>query len=178
MGTSTLKHTKDELYSLELLKIANESMVFFQRAIEKAGYEFTGELKNEFEVYMVQNSVNIAVGINFMHYGRYKDMKFLEHTFLPPIEVMKEFVEKTGVRNFAWIPGYEKTDKVPAETLAVKNLAWAIRLSYLHGKKTRHHGGTWYNQTKMSMINVARRKIMEVTAKYVLDLMKDGIEGK
>lgn len=167
-----------DIQAAELKRVADDAVGYFRQNIERRGVVFTGELLQDFETFMVQNSEAIAVDISFNFYGRLKDMKVLEwQATMPPIEVMEEYVAKVGVEKFAWVPGYEQSDKVPARTIAVKRIAWAISMSF-RNKAVRRKQGNWYNQTKMEMVNIARRSIMNVTAQYLAEFVKDGLEGK
>lgn len=166
-----------DIQAAELKRVADDAVQYFRQNIERRGVVFTGELLQDFETFMVENSEAIAVDISFQYYGRYKDMVSLGwKDAMPPVEVMEEYVAKVGVDKFAWVPGYEANDRVPARTIAVKRLAWAISMSF-RDKSVRRKQGSWYNETKTKMVNVARRRIMDVTAKYLAEFMKDELEG-
>jgi hypothetical protein len=170
----------DELRHLqarELREVADEAVRRFRQGIERQGINFTGTLADEFESFMAQNSEKIAVDISFNYYGRYKDMKTLGWTdAAPPVDVMEDYVRKVGVGKFAWVPGYENSDRTPALSVQVKRLAWAIAMSF-KDKSVRRKQGSWYNETKMRMVNVARRRIMDVTAQYLATYVADGLEN-
>jgi hypothetical protein len=156
-----------EIQTAELLQIATESIAYFQKAIQEKGLVFEDALRTNFESFIGTNSTFIAAEIHFLGYGRFKDMKTLHWSDAPPpIDSMIEFVKKTGVDKFAWVPGYEKSGKVPAETIAIKRLARAIQYSFVNSISKKKYEGTWYASTKGRMVNVARRRILEVTALY------------
>ena len=156
-----------EIQTAELLDIAAEAVTYFQKAIEEKGLVFEDVLRTDFQYFISNNSTAIAAEIHFVSYGRYKDMKTLRWTDTPPpIDAMLEFVKKTGIDKFAWVPGYEKSGKVPAETIAIKRLARAIQYSFVNATTKKKYQGTWYASTKARMMNVARRRIMNVTALY------------
>lgn len=166
-----------ELQSEELAAVVADAVGYFRDAIEAKGLVFTESLRDDFESFMVANSTVIAAEIHFNAYGRYKDMKTLHWGEAPPpLAAMIAFVEKVGVGKFAWVPGYEASGNVPTESVAIKRLARAIQYSFTRVITTRKYNGTWYNETKARMVNVARRRIFEVTAGYAVAVVKEELE--
>lgn len=165
-----------KLQADEIQKIADDSIKYFEEAIRKQGLILESELVDSFRSAMANRADVIAAEISFMYYGRYKDMKQLDWTAtMPPVDVMEKYINKVGLGRFAWIPGYEDSNAVPVRTVAVKRLAWAISNSFKN-RSVKRKQGSWYNKTKQRMVNVARRRIMDVTRDYLTGMVVEGFE--
>jgi hypothetical protein len=59
---------------------------------------------------------------------------------------------------------------VPSESIAARRLASAISKSIGSvGVSKRKHNGTWYNETKMKLVNVTRARILNKVANIVAE---------
>lgn len=158
-----------------------EGVGYFQKAIADKRIVATEELLNEFEHVILEESNQIIGSINFNEYGRYRDMKNLRWAGkAPPIEELREWVKVKGVSNFAWVPGYEASGRVPTESIAIRRLASAISKSMGSVAVTnRKYSGTWYNETKMKLVNVTRARILnrvaELTAKHTAGAFNEDV---
>jgi hypothetical protein len=157
-----------------LPQVAAEGMAFFQKEIASKKLVFTEQLVREFELSIQKEADSVSAEIRFEAYGRFKDMKYINRHKTTNIEALEKFIEEVGLSNFAWIPGYENSGHVPADSIAKRRLAWTIASSFTKvGIIERKYSGTWYNQTKMRMVNVARRRILN----RAVEILANGIAG-
>lgn len=161
----------------ELPKIASDSIAYFKKAIESNNIILTGELLDSFSVSIEQEAGSISADIHFASYGRYKDMKGLRWSGnMPNFDAIESFVEKKGLASFAYVPGYENALHFPADTIAIKRIAFGIAkaMSDLDIVK-RKYKGSWYNEQKAKMVNVAKgiilKRLQEITAKTVAKII-------
>lgn len=146
--------------------LAADGLQVFQRAIEKAGLVLSSELLNEWSSVVSKSDDLLAVEWQFNMYGRFKDMKSLRYTQMPPIEAFEKFVEKVGVDKFAWVPGYDSKQSVPTE-IAINRIAWGIAKHRMAVPVVKRSGPGWYNENVMKLVNKARYMIRQKTAEWV-----------
>lgn len=153
-----------------------EGVAFFQKAIANKDVVATADLMNDIEHVITEEAEGVVGSINFHEYGRYRDMKNLRWAGkAPPIEELQAWVKLKGVNNFAWVPGYEATGRIPTESVAIRRLASAISKSMGSVQVTkRKYSGTWYNETKMKLVNVTRRRILD----RVAELLAERVAGE
>jgi hypothetical protein len=139
-----------------------EGVAYFQKAIANKDVIASADLQNDIDFILIEESDGLMGSINFHEYGRYRDMKTLRWAGkAPPIEELEAWVKLKGVSSFAWIPGYEASGRVPTESIAIRRLASAISKSMGSVQVThRKFKGTWYNETKMRMVNVTRARVL------------------
>lgn len=147
----------------------NDAVAYFQKAIAEKGIVATEALLHDFTTAIHEEGETIVGSITFHDYGRYRDMKNLRWAGkAPPFEELVAWVKVKGVNNFAWIPGYEKSGRVPTESIATRRIASAISKSIGSVKVTsKKHKGTWYNENKMKLINVTRARILSSVAELI-----------
>lgn len=157
----------DEEIASAMAQIMADAEAMFKQALEEKRLVFSTELKESFERVVVKNAAGIAGEISFRSYGRFKDMaslSFLEH--MPPVYALEYFVEKTGIDKFPWVPGYE--NKAATSVKDINRIAWAIAKSKKQAIDVkRGYRGTWYNDSKMKMINAAKKRFRWLTSEYV-----------
>lgn len=157
----------DEELEKVMAEIMQEAEKDFQDAIQRKKLVFTEELKNSFQRFVVKKATGIAGEIVYNSYGRYKDMKVLTYdTYMPPVDVMEYFIEKTGVAKFVYVPGYK--NKRVESISDVNRLAWAFSKSKriaVNSKKS--YSGTWYNENKVKMVNLAKKRISTLASSYI-----------
>ncbi|WP_026995137.1 hypothetical protein [Flectobacillus major] len=157
-------------YDAELEKVMTEIMAesekMFKDAIEYKRLVLTGELKDNFERFVVKKASGIAGEIVYNGYGRYKDMKVLRYSnHMPPVDAMEFFIEKTGTSKFPFTPGYKNKRVVTISD--VNRLAWAFsRSKRIAVNQNRGYRGTWYNENKMKMVNVAKKRLRWLTSEF------------
>lgn len=159
-----------------------ESVVYFQRALADKGLVSSAELMNSFASALQEETEAVVGSVNFLDYGRYKDMKTLRWAGkAPPPDELEKWVKQKGINNFAWIPGYEKSGRVPVESIAVRRLASTISKAIRSvGVVDKKYSGTWYNSTKARLVNVTCARILnrvsELIAKKTAEMATGGVD--
>lgn len=161
-------------------EITREAISYFEKAIQRSGIVLTGDLKNSFEHQIIQQASAMSVSgvISFKGYGRIKDMKALTWAMMPPIDSMEYFVEKVGIENFAFVPGYKRYDSgmwYAVDRIAIKRIAWAVAMSRKTVPVVKQQN-RWYNKTKADFLNVMRRKMLDRTQHLFLKSFKDQLQ--
>jgi hypothetical protein len=135
--------------------------ITMKKNLELAGVEMTRELTSSIfsERTYVTDQLEVGLRLGMRGYGRFKDMRELKYdTFLPHpegdlITGLERFVEKTGIRNFSYVPGYYTDAKrrvaIP-DSRAKNRIAWGIAMSII--KKGRQ-------KRKSPFYNVNRGKV-------------------
>ena len=158
--------------------MTREAVHYFEKSVEASGMMLTDELKDSFkyEITAASGSLLASATISFEGYGRLKDMKTLRWQSPANLTAMEDFVKKVGVDKFAFVPGYEKTGKIPTANIAMRRiaagLAWhRFKISTVPNAKSK----MWYTRTLNDFVNVSRRKMMEVLSPYILESIKDSL---
>lgn len=170
--------TFDEIAGEVLEEITADALLYFQRALQNKGLVLTQELMQSFRYHIIRSAQVVAAEIEFRDYGRFKDMKRLQFGLMPPIDAMELFVEKIGMGAFAFVPGYGADRRVPTVNNAVRRIAAGISFSRRGKTVNRKYSGTWYNQTKMDMINTAKYRLGQRTSEWVVWQIKQQAEGE
>jgi hypothetical protein len=159
--------------------MTRDAVHYFEKAVEAKGMTLTDELKNSFKYEITAASGNLLASatISFEGYGRLLDMKTLRWQGPANLEAMEEFVDKIGVDKFAYVPGYEKSGKIPTANIAVRRIASGIawqryKISGLSQGKTK----MWYTRTLNDFTNVSRRKMMDILGPYLVGTIKESLE--
>ncbi len=98
----------------------------FRRAVESEGKVLTGEMLQSIRATAVEKGVGfIQASVHFDMLLRIKDLKVLRFSRSPPIAALRDFVEKVGIQNFAFIPGY-KNGVRPTDAIAINRVAWGM----------------------------------------------------
>lgn len=167
---------KDQIADM-LAEVSRDAVRYFEAALDSKRLVFTQELRQSFEYNIIRNAEEIASEITFRSYGRFKDMRkltYLDHA--PPVSAIAYFIEKTGVEKFAWVPGYE--GKRSPTVKDINRIAWAISRSKKQAVDIkRGYRGTWYNENKMKMINVAKRRLSQLSSEWVANSIKKQLEN-
>jgi len=158
--------------------MTREAVHYFEKAVEAKGMMLTDELKDSFKYEITAASGNLLASatISFEGYGRFKDMKALKWSRPANLTAMENFVKKVGVDKFSFVPGYEKTGKIPTANIAMKRIAAGIawhrfKISTIPNAKSK----MWYTRTLNDFVNVSRRKMMDILGPYLLESMKDSL---
>ncbi|MBO0933935.1 hypothetical protein [Fibrella aquatilis] len=152
----------DEIAAQVLTDVTSDLLQFYQRALAAKGLVLTGELMRSFRYQIIQLAGQVVAEVQFADYGRMRDMRRLAYTKAgPPSDVMEAFVAKIGENNFAYVPGYKATRRVPTVTNAVARIAAGIGFSKRGKTVNRKFTGTWYNETTLNMVNVAKAKLAD-----------------
>lgn len=115
----------------------------------------------------------VATGkLFFRTHGRWKDMRTIRNGKQPPINaIIEEFVQKIGVSNFKYVPGYKAGKTVPTDSVAMRRIAWGISRSLANKKQTA--AKKWYAKNFYGTINVLIEKLMASTQNKATDSIKN-----
>ena len=95
----------------------------------------------------------------FREHGRWKDMRTIRNGKQAPVDaIIEEFVQKVGVSNFKYIPGYKAGKTIPTDNVAMRRIAWGISRSLARKNKTT--AKKWYAKRFYGTINVLIEKLM------------------
>lgn len=155
--------------------LAVDGLNVFHSAIERAGLVFSEDLLNDWSTSVMKDDDVLAVEWEFKMYGRYKDMKRIAG-YMPPVDVLTEYVEKVGVDKFAWVPGYDSKDSVPTD-IAAERIAWGIAKYRASVQVIKRSGNGWYNTNVMKLVNQTRMKIRKKTAEWIASQAVQTIES-
>jgi len=168
---------KDNDIINEVLEEWSQQTINLLRAsIDKAGLNLTKDLYNSLRVEVIKATAEGLAGARFYFqlHGRYKDMKttysrFNGNTGFPPVAEIEEFVKKTGLENFKYIPGY-KMGTVPSESIAIRRLAWGIAKGM--GKRKTTKPQRWYAKTFYKQID----PLIDKVANYYRERAAAGVK--
>ncbi|MGM9510203.1 hypothetical protein ACS5NO_20880 [Larkinella sp. GY13] len=157
----------DELADLAQ-EIVHDGVQMFQRAIEEKGLVLTEELLQQFQASVSRSALQLVAEISFHEYGRFKDMSQVRYgDKLPPLDALESFVKTVGLGQFGRVPGY-RGRSVSSINEAARRIAAAILFSRRKVPVVKkQYQGTWYNSTKMQLINSARYRLRVRTAEVV-----------
>jgi hypothetical protein len=156
--------------------------------VEKQGLVLTGYLRDSFSSIAKANpdELRASLEVFFETYGRYSDLKVKYNGATPPISAMLDFVEKTGLSKFHYIPGYEgkaiaigatraKYPKTSAKNTAEMRIAWALKKSFKPGGKKNviDRKDSWYNKTVNYEIRLLKDRLRDVMAAQLAEDIKD-----
>ena len=108
-------------------------------AVEREGMVDTGDLAGSIRAVAVTKGKGWISGhVSYSELLRIKDMKVPNYGSVPPIRPIADWVERTGVSRFAYIPGYKKMGRRPTSkrltaSLAAFSTTCALRRTYAAG---------------------------------------------
>lgn len=162
-----------------LPQVIMDGVQHFQKAIEGKRIVNTADLLNQITSQIKDEAEAVIGSITFNEYGRFRDMKYLRWAGeAPPVDELEKWVLDKGISSFAWVPGYEYATKIPSDTKAARRIASAISHSMGSVEATKKkYSGTWYNENKMKMINIARVRILKRVSELITQNTKEIIES-
>lgn len=122
-------------------------------AVEREGVVDTGDLAGSIRAIAVTKGKGWISGhISYSELLRIKDMKVLNYGSVPPIRPIADWVERTGVSRFAYIPGYKKAGP-QTEIEKIDRIARGIQY-YLRATPNIRRGyrGIYNDQLKLFLI--------------------------
>jgi hypothetical protein len=97
-------------------------------AVDREGVTLTRETLNSIRSGGITKGKGWISGhIYYNDLLRIKDMKVLNYSTIPPIKPLAEWVERVGVDNFAYIPGYRDGKAPPTEIEKIYRIASGIQ---------------------------------------------------
>lgn len=120
----------NEHLRIVLEKYVSEAVDEMQRRIRSADLVMTGEMLSSFRVASTETGKDyIAKQISMVDYVRIRDLRSMHYVRTPPLDSMEYFVKSMGVHRFYYVPGYENGNMPADEDIAVRRIAWAIKMS-------------------------------------------------
>lgn len=162
----------NELLNREFQKYIQAADSTLKDALRKEGLIISGKLFESFRFRLSTGEDMAEVLVLFEKYGRFRDIKKISFNKQPPVNLIKEWVERVGISNFKYIPGYEEKKKPETETQAANRIAWGIALNYK--KRDKVAVKPWgYNKLMWAEINELERNISKQFTQQMKDeLMK------
>lgn len=162
--------------------LVQEGMLVMQRKIQEAGFVVTGELLNSLrkQSMIVAKDLYAEFSIGFAGYGRFKDMRQLLYTKMPPIDVLEDYVRAIGLENFGYVPGYRKDAKFRVyitDSRAVNRIAWGIAMNRRKEGVTGGRKKAFYNPTRGRLVYQVRDRIMEALPPEIMKGLKRELES-
>ncbi len=120
---------KDPRFEALMHDFLAQAEAAFRRRANKANLHLTGAMVESFKKGSVQDGENFLKGhVEMLGYVRLKDMKGMSYQHFLPSDVLEKFVDKVGVENFAYVPGYEKPGaKLPSKEVQAKRIVFGIQ---------------------------------------------------
>lgn len=150
-------------------QLTAEMADYLRKHTRSNGLMLSGELIDSIEQQVTATAGELAIYavIQFNTYGRFKDIKVLTYDTIPPVDVMKRFVEKVGLAKFAYVPGYEFAKAQPITARSIQRIANAIAFRKKYVPTITNKNPMGYNMDKVNYINVTRRKLLDLTRRLV-----------
>jgi hypothetical protein len=100
----------------------------FEKTVQREGLISTGELLNSIRAEGVKYGSNfISAHVSYSDLLRVKDMDQLTYTTIPPLAPLADWVERTGVDKFAYVPGFKQGEQSASEIHNIYRIASGIR---------------------------------------------------
>jgi hypothetical protein len=114
--------------------------------------------------------------LSFRMHGRWKDMRTIRNGKQLPVQVIiDEFVQKLGVSNFRYVPGYTAGKTIASDSIAMRRIAWGISKSLAKQKQTA--AKKWYSKNFYGAVNVLIDKLMTSTQDKAATSIKESMSG-
>lgn len=108
-----------------LERYADEAVRVFKREAQRAGLVSSGEMLNSIKESAMQKGQDfISARVEYDEVFRLKDVKLLRYTTVPPVEPIREWVER-NLSKFPRVPGYKDASKLSNEK-KIKRISSAI----------------------------------------------------
>jgi len=166
-----------------------QAEIEMQRKIAAAGFMVTGDLINSLrkKTVVIGKELYAEFTLGFRGYGRFKDMRQLLFEKMPPVAAIKAYIEKVGVDEFDYVPGYltdAKRRAVIPESRAINRIAWGIAISrrqtgvYRNFGKGRNNKKAFYNPTRGKLVYEVRDKVMETLLPVIVSSLKHEVQAE
>lgn len=94
---------------------AEEAVRVFKRETQRAGLVSSGDMLNSIrESALLKGQDFISARVEYNEVFRLKDIKLLRYTTVPPVEPIREWVER-NLSKFPRVPGYKDSSKISTE---------------------------------------------------------------
>lgn len=103
----------------------------FKQEVASAGLVMDGDLLSSIRAGALERGKEWLEGhVYYDMLLRVKDLRVLRYTTIPPLGAMVRYVEKIGVAQFPFVPGYPPGVSPSSQTLAVNRIAWGLRMHF------------------------------------------------
>jgi len=146
-------------------------------SIGKTRAALTGELRDSIRVTVRKSTAQdlSSIILEFNDYGRFVDMAKLFWSKQPPVDDIREFVEKIGLSKFKFIPGYKNSAPI-SQFKAAERIAWAIakkkRVDWKHKRKK------WKQDTLGIALSYLTHLVADKFAEFAVNAMALPLEKK
>jgi len=154
-----------------------------QRKLQAAGFVLTSELLNSLhhQSVIVGRELYAEFSIGFQGYGRFKDMRQLLYSKLPPIDVLEDYVRQLGLEKFKYVPGYllnanYRVLHIP-DNRAINRIAWGIATNRMRFGVKRSRKNSFYNPTRGKLIYETGYRMLESLPSPILQTIKEQLEN-
>jgi predicted transcriptional regulator len=136
---------------------------------------FSQDLYESFETQAINATQDTLgqVSLSFLDYGRHRDINKLFYSRMPPVEILEEFVLKTGLEKFKYIPGYKQGARIPSDQIAARRIAWGIaksRIGKTYGKPKK-----WFQKVFWGQISILIDKMLDGYQSASVGAVVDGL---
>jgi hypothetical protein len=165
------------LLKREFENFMSEADATLKAALEKEGLVISGELFDSFRFRLSTEEALAEVQVHFKKYGRFRDLKRVRFTKQPPVNIIKEWVERVGVQKFQEVPGYGTNKALLTESQQANRIAWGIVKNYQ--KKERITQKQWgYNKLMWAEIAELEKAISKDFTEKMKKTLKEFLKDK
>lgn len=159
MQTKDFHDELHQAFTTEIQPMVAKAQQQIMEGLVKRGFVLTTDLLESIhtEARSLQNGLITEIEIGLKGYGRLKDMKQLRYgNEVANVDAIQKFVEKIGIQNFNYIPGYYTDSKTRNfksarsfdATRAAKRIAWGIAISRMRKGVIKRKGKGFLNPIK------------------------------
>lgn len=163
----------------QIEKIVAEWISKILPELKKKAPKETSELKNSLIAKFAQdrNILSSKIVISYALQGKFQDLKFWRFSKQPPVEALKEWVLRTGLNSFPYVPGYETANRMPVADKAAERIAWGIAKKWkTTGRVTRKN--QWRPmRTIFSDLPDLRIKVRDTLTDEVLKMIEQSLKS-
>ena len=152
----------------------------FRKRANKANLKLTGAMVDSFQRGAVVQGTDFIKGkVEMVGYVRLKDIKRMQYTHYMPTDVLEYFVDKIGVENFAYVPGYDKPGaKLPSREAQAKRIVFGIQAyRHQHPEVRRKYASIYNDPIGKNIYPRLAFDIKQMAAKVAMEGVKEMIEG-
>lgn len=170
---------KDPRFGALMEDFLRQAEAAFRRRAKAAKLELSGAMIDSFRRGAVTDGTNFLKGnVQMLAYVRLKDMRQLSYTNYMPTDVLEYFVQKVGLENFAYVPGYERPGaKLPSRDAQIKRIAFGIQ-AYRKQNPTqkRKYGGIYNDPISRNIVPRLAWNTAKLAAEVAATTVKQLIE--
>lgn len=142
-----------------------------KNAARRAGLVATGEMVSAFEFEGVKMLEDGLEGkIKLLGYARFRDLTSMSYPRSPPVAAIRDWVEKKGVGNFAFVEG----GKLENSFAAADKIAWAISKHYKQLPNIKRGYRGIYSRIVVNGMEDLIEKVLGVSGKWGINNLKKG----